>query len=202
MGWKLSLIAVRAGEPGVLPPEWLAEEGYDLERAEHLVLEEALYPSPGVALARWNDHLILLSDEIVESLLDLRPPGQQKNRLLDALVDRELFVASLHSGSDYYSYAVYRNGSRTRYFAGYGGLHGVCQEGTPFDWEAEYWAGAGGSPKDCQFDGEAAVMHLLSIPLGCRLDLAPQSFFEQPVLRYRKTSFLCNLAARLKTFWS
>ncbi len=202
MGWKLSLIAVRSEEPGMTPPDWLAEEGYDLERAEHLILEEALYPSPGVAIARWNQHLLILSDDLTHGLLDVQPSNRERSRLLEAFAEQELFVASLHSVSEYYSYATYRNGSRTRYFIGYDGMHGVCQEGTPLDWETDYWTSSSSPSIDAEFDGEGAVMHFLSIPLGCRLDRTPQTFFEQPVLRYGKTSFLCNLAARLKSFWS
>ncbi len=175
MGWKLSVVARLAQADD--DPNGIAERlGYNTSSCEKITLDRGLYPAPGVALGFWNSHLILLSEDIAETLLSEPEPTAQGRHLLQVLGPSKLYVGMLHSVTDLYGYAQYQNGRLVRGRVGAADEGLIWQSGNPWSWE----------PPEDEFEGEQAVFTFLTEVFGTSLDTADDLLFKAEFQRFRK----------------
>ena len=175
MGWKLSVVA-RLAQPDE-DLKGLAERlGFSTSSSETITLDRGLYPAPGVALGFWNGHLVLLSEDVTETLLSEPEPASQARHLLHILGPSKLYVGMLHSVTDLYGYAQYQNGKLVRGRVGAADEGIIWQSGTPWSWE----------PAEDEFDGEQAVFTFLTDVFGTSLDMAEDQLFKTELQRFRK----------------
>ncbi len=175
MGWKLSVVA-RPSQSSDSPNGIAEQLGYSVNTSEAITLDRGLYPAPGVAVGCWNEHLILLSEDLAETLLSEPEPTAQVRHLVGLIGPSKLFVGMLHSVTDLYGYALFENGRLVRGRVGAADEGVIWQHGTPWDWE----------PKEEEFEGEQAVFTFLSEVFGSPLDMADDKLFKTEFQRYRK----------------
>lgn len=183
MGWKLNLLARRA-QPGDDFDGLARALGFEAPARETVSFERALHPSPGVALAHWNDHLLLLSSPLVEPLLSSPSPSASARATLEALGPQPLRVATLHSVTNLYGYALFENGKLIRGRTGAADDGLIWQQGSPFEWE---------QPEEDEFDGEQAVFHFLTPALGWSLDTASDQLYSLQLKRYHAAGLVAKL---------
>lgn len=175
MGWKLSLLARKAQPDDDF--DRLAEAlGFTPPATETVTFDRGLYPSPGVALASWNDHLVVLSDELAGQLLNAPEQTNPGRRTLAALGPHRLLVAGLHSVTDFYGYALFEQGRLVRGRVGAADDGVIWEQGPPFAWE---------DPQDDEFEGETAVFTFLTEVFGGLLDAADDELFALEFKRYQ-----------------
>lgn len=175
MGWKMSVVARRT-QPDENSTELVERLGYNASSSETVTLDRGLYPAPGVAISHWNGYLVLLSEEITETLLSDPAPKAQARHLLQILGPSKLLVGMLHSVTDLYGYAQYENGRLIRGRVGAADEGIIWQAGTPWNWE----------PAEEEFEGEQAVFTFFSEVFGAPLDTADDLLFETEFKRFRK----------------
>lgn len=183
VGWKLNLLARRT-QPGDDFDGLARALGFEAPARETISFERALHPSPGVALAHWNDHLLLLSSPLVEPLLQSPSPNAATRGILEVLGPQPLLVATLHSVTNLYGYALFENGKLIRGRTGAADDGLIWQQGSPFEWEHS---------EEDEFDGEQAVFTFLSSALGCSLDTASDQLYSLPLKRYHAAGLVGKL---------
>ena len=183
VGWKLNLLA-RRSRPGDNFDALARAFGFDPPAAERLPLERALHPSPGVALAHWNDHLLILSSSLANGLLASPLPDATGRKALAVLGPGRVLAATLHSVTNLYGYALYESGKLVRGKTGAADEGVIWEQGQAFDWEKSWLE---------DFDGEQAVFSFLSECFGSPLDVGSEQLFALEVCRYAT-----SLSGRLK----
>lgn len=183
MGWKLNLLA-RHAQPGDDFDGLARALGFEAPARETVCFERALHPSPGVALTHWNDHLLLLSSRLVEPLLASPSPNASARATLESLGPQPLLVATLHSVTNLYGYALYENGQLIRGRTGAADDGLIWQQGSPFEWE---------NLAEDEFDGEQAVFNFLTPALGCPLDTASDQLYSLQLKRYHAAGLVGKL---------
>lgn len=185
VGWKLNLLARRA-QPGQDFDGIARSLGFETPAGEVMTLDRALYPAPGLALGQWNDHLLLLSDSLAVPLLSSAAPNAAGLKTLDILGPHRLLVATLHSVTNFYGFALFEQGKLVRGRVGAADDGLIWEHGPRLDWEGE--------AQEEEFDGEQAVFTFLSEVFGSPLDTAAAGLFALELRRYRAAS----LQSRLK----
>ncbi|MBS2036841.1 hypothetical protein JST97_17755 [bacterium] len=178
MGWKLNILA-RPQQPGDDLEAIARCLGFDGQPCEQILLERALHPAPGVALAFWNHHLIVLSSSLVEPLLHSPQPSASARATLQLLGPHRVLVATLHSVTNLYGFALFQGGELIRGRVGAADEGLIWQHGPAFAWEDSV---------EEEFDGEQAVFTFLSEVFGCSLEVAEDQLFKLEFKRYQ-TSF-------------
>ena len=176
MGWKFSLIGI----PVESPPDsdTLAQRlGYS-EFVKETPLERSLYPAPGLSFGFWNQVLLLCSEPLVERIL-MDDGGKERDKVLSLLPQGDVYVAQVHSVTDFYAFALFEEDRLIRRRVGCADEGDMIVEGQPFEWEATH-------QEDGWFDGEGAVFSFLAPLLGAPFDQAPDEFFETPFREYAK----------------
>jgi hypothetical protein len=188
MGWKLSVVARRSRAED--EPEGLARAlGFETAGAESVELGRALYPAPGLAIGRWNDHLILLSETLADVLLAGAELTREKRKLLTALGGSQTMAATLHSVTDLYGFALYEGERLVRGRVGAADDGVIWECGQPLEWEAAF------SQED--YDGEQAVFRFLQEVFAAPIDQADDSLFALELRRFRSASVWVRLRRRL-----
>jgi hypothetical protein len=176
MGWKFSLIGIPVESPP--DPDRLAQQlGFPVSVKE-TTLDQSLYPAPRLAIGFWNQALLLSSEPLTEKLL-LDDKGDNRAEVLSHLPKADVYAAQVHSVSDFYAFALFRNGSIVRRRVGCADEGDMIVEGRPFEWETRHL-------EDGWFDGEGAVFYFMAPLLGAPFDQTPDEFFETPFREYTK----------------
>lgn len=176
MGWKFSLVGIPV--ESAPDADGLAMDLGFPEFIRESTLERCLYPAPKLSIGCWKQALLLSSEPLVEQLL-LDDKGEKRRQLLTRLPKREVYAAQVHSVSDFYAFALFREGETVRLRVGCADEGDMVSVGEPFSWEASH-------VEEGWFDGEGAVFSFLAPLLGASFDQTPDEFFETPFREYSK----------------
>ena len=186
MGWKLSLIGIKTE---VMPDfDALATDLGFPDFKEEKPLERALYPATGLGICRWHDILLLSCDSLQYGLMKENNQASLK-AVVSALGPGDIYLAGLHSVTNYYAFGFISGGAVVRLAAGCADLGQMLNLGVPFDWESKHQF-------EEEYDGEGAVFEFLQGLLGFPIDQAPDDFFQATFRVYRRPP----LSTKLKRF--
>lgn len=188
MGWKVSLVGARTGTT----PDFdaLARELGFPDFKEEKPLERALYPATGLGICRWQDILLLSCDTLQYGMMKENNQATLQ-AIVSALGPGDIYVAGLHSVTNYYAFCLISGGAVTRMAFGCADEGEMLSVGTPFDWESKHQF-------DGEYDGEGAVFEFLQGLLGFPIDQAPDDFFQATFRVYGEPP----LSTKLKRFVS
>lgn len=188
MGWKMSLVGVKT----TTPPNFdtlAADLGFP-DFKEEKPLDRALYPAKGLGICRWQDILLLSCDTLQYGMMKENHQATLQ-AIVSALGPGDIYVAGLHSVTNYYAFGLVSGGAVVRLAAGCADLGQMLNVGAPFDWESKHQF-------EEEYDGEGAVFEFLQGLLGFSIDQAPDDFFQATFRVYGEPP----LSTKLKRFVS
>jgi len=122
MGWKLSMISVKAPSVAKVDDLWLLEKlGYSgVKYVGEVAMEEVVNPGDNsVSIGEWNGNLIICEDHVLTERADVTAtPSQllEYEAILTAIFPgSEVLSVANHSVVNYHLYALARDGQRQRY---------------------------------------------------------------------------------------
>jgi uncharacterized protein DUF6928 len=199
MGWKLELVVARCeryqsaeevAKALKVPPEICSE----------LTFDRAIYPAKELSIALYQDCVLLTGVKMVEAIVFEEQTTDWDRRLMKVFPREEVLVASLHSVTNTYGYALYREGAKCRVHAGSTDTGLVLNYGDPWPAELKIFEKGQRGPdgqwtfveeidgvsEEIGIDryGEEFVFELCAHFLGQRLDMADDSLFELPMKQF------------------
>lgn len=168
--------------------------GVPTEPSGQSTFDQAIYPAKELSIALYRDCVLMAGQKMVEAVVFEAETTEWDQRLLKAFPQEEFMAACLHSVTNTYAYALYREGAKCRVHAGAADLGMMVNSGDP--WPAELkifekgrrgedgqWVFVeefNGVPEEMGIDcyGEEFVFELSGHFLGQRMDMGDDSLFE------------------------